>query len=191
MITNSKIRSQQQTNSNSSGNGATGKNEDSGMRYGRSSGGDQRKLMNIVKPRVIKKSQDYDDNDDGFRYGSNESLNFTLRGQPGKIVLTGIMLPEDMRISKLLRRLAAESNTANAIDLCDKLKMVLGDPANQIYVRKSFDILADSILGILKSGGQDWLDNVAEVFGKMGYVIRADFSVYRNWIMRAFKSNLY
>lgn len=105
MITNSKIRDQQQATSNSSENGATAKIEDSGgMRYGRSgssNGGDQRKINNVITPRAIKRTPDYEDNDDRLRYDSNESLNFTARGgQAGKIASTGVLMLEDMRIIK-------------------------------------------------------------------------------------------
>lgn len=187
MQSNAKSRNQLSARSNSYEYGAIGKSENSGSR--RTGSSDQR--MNIVKQRIIN-ARDYDENnEDNYKFGSSDSLNITLRGQTSKIVLAGIMLPEDMRISKLLRRLSAENNATNAIDLCDKLKLVLGDPANHAYVRKSFDILADSIMSILKSGGQEWLCHVAEVFGKMGYVIRNDFAVYRGWILRSFKGLIF
>lgn len=45
-------------------------------------------------------------------------------------------LPEDVRISKLLRRLETESTIAGLIDICEKLKVVVQDPTNASYIRR-------------------------------------------------------
>lgn len=98
-------------------------------------------------------------------------------------------LPEDMRISKLLRRLAAERDPNNALDLCEKLKIVIVDSSNAAYIRRSFDILAESIWTILKEGPEECLHSVAIIFGMMGFVLRNDFPQYRNWIVKIYKNH--
>lgn len=96
-------------------------------------------------------------------------------------------LPEDMRISKLLRQLSSEKNGDEARKICTKLNFVVLDAANASYIRRSFDILADTVLRIFKDGQIDALNDVADVFGKMGWVIRNDFAIYRSWIQRMYK----
>lgn len=93
-----------------------------------------------------------------------------------------------MRISKLLRRLCAENNPKIANELCDKLKTAIRDPTNIGYVRKAFDILAESIISVFETGPTDCLENVTEIFGMMGFVIRIDFLVYRGWICKIYKT---
>lgn len=96
-------------------------------------------------------------------------------------------LPEDMRISKLLRSLSNEKDGDTAKKLCEKLCVVVLDPTNSSYIRRSFDILADNIFRILKDGPPDALKDVAEVYGKMGWIIRSDFNLYRKWLKQMFK----
>lgn len=52
---------------------------------------------------------------------------------------TGI---EDLRISKLLRKLKAETDETVVVELCNKLKIAIMDHANANYIYKSFDLLA-------------------------------------------------
>ena len=96
-------------------------------------------------------------------------------------------LPEDMRISKLMRRLCGEKNSTQALDLCEKLKIVIFDASNALYIRRSFDILSESIVQVLKDGPDECVDVVAELFGMIGFIIRAEFNLYRNWIVRCYK----
>lgn len=96
-------------------------------------------------------------------------------------------LPEDMRISKLLRRLCQETDVKTCLDLCSKLGVVVLEPCNNSYVRKSFDILADGIVSVLENGPRDSVEAVADVFGMMGYIARNDFNVYRSWIVKYYK----
>lgn len=96
-------------------------------------------------------------------------------------------LPEDMRISKLLRQLSSEKDAEGAKNLCAKLNMVIIDATNATYIRRSFDILADTMFRIFKDGPLEAMPQVAEVFGRMGWVVRSDFSVYRSWIQRMYK----
>ncbi|KAJ6638202.1 Serine/threonine-protein kinase Smg1, partial [Pseudolycoriella hygida] len=120
---------------------------------------------------------------------SNELLNITsISGKNFNAATLQSNLPEDMRISKLLRRLCVEKNTANAIDLCGKLKTVILEPNNTAYIRRSFDILTDSIVYLLKECPQECLDDVIDIFGMMGYVVRHDITAYKTWIVKSYKN---
>uniref|UniRef100_A0A4Y0BH26 non-specific serine/threonine protein kinase n=1 Tax=Anopheles funestus TaxID=62324 RepID=A0A4Y0BH26_ANOFN len=96
-------------------------------------------------------------------------------------------IPADMRISKLLRRLTGETNPQMFQEVCDRLEVVILDPSNATYVRKSFDILANTVSTILESGLRECQDRVAQLFGMMLYVLlcsSSDASVLRNWAGR-------
>lgn len=96
-------------------------------------------------------------------------------------------LPEDMRISKLLRSLSGEKDAEAAKKLCSKLDVVILDAANASYIRRSFDILADTMMRVFKDGPPSAMADIADVFGKMGWVVRSDFNVYRTWVQRMYK----
>ncbi|XP_053667016.1 serine/threonine-protein kinase Smg1 [Anopheles marshallii] len=96
-------------------------------------------------------------------------------------------IPADMRISKLLRRLTVETNPEVFLKVCDRLELVILDPSNATYVRKSFDILANTVNSILESGLREYQDRVAQLFGMMLYVLlcnSTDNSILRSWIGR-------
>lgn len=97
-------------------------------------------------------------------------------------------LPEDVRISKLLRRLETEGTIAGLIDICEKLKVVVQDQANAGYIRRSFDILANSVTAVMKDCSREALPHLSEVFGLMGFAIRYDFPQYKSWICKTYKS---
>lgn len=97
-------------------------------------------------------------------------------------------LPEDMRISKLLRQLSTEKDAAEARKLCIKLQIVIMDGMNASYIRRSFDILCDHILRTFKDGPVDAMNEVVSIFAKMGWVVRTDFSIYRTWIHKMHKN---
>lgn len=97
-------------------------------------------------------------------------------------------LPEDVRISKLLRRLETESTISGLIDICEKLKVVVVDPANTNYIRRSFDLIANSVTTVMKDCSREALPHLSEVFGLMGYAINYDFPIYKSWICKTYKS---
>ncbi|XP_058127309.1 serine/threonine-protein kinase Smg1-like [Anopheles ziemanni] len=93
-------------------------------------------------------------------------------------------LPEDMRISRLLRRLASEQSVRGCFDLCDRLQLVILDPPNSSYVRKSFDLLSNTLVPILETGPRECHDRIAQLFGMMLYVVVSgshDLTPFRNW----------
>uniref|UniRef100_A0A182K755 non-specific serine/threonine protein kinase n=1 Tax=Anopheles christyi TaxID=43041 RepID=A0A182K755_9DIPT len=80
-------------------------------------------------------------------------------------------VPADMRISKLLRRLVGETSGPVFLEVCDRLELVVLDPSNASYVRKSFDILANTIAQILDGGLRECQDRVAQLFGMLLHVL--------------------
>lgn len=97
-------------------------------------------------------------------------------------------LPEDLRISKLLRQLSGEKDAAEARNLCKKLSFVVLDPANVGYMRRSFDILADSLVRVYRDCPAAAATDVADVLGKMGWMLRGDLTVYRGCVGRLCKA---
>lgn len=132
-----------------------------------------------------------------MRYSSSELLDITSLSEVGvyngdalntnKITNLLANLPEDMRISKLLRQLSTEKDPIEARKICMKLNIVIMDGTNANYIRRSFDILADHIFRTFKDGPIDAMNDVAMVFGKMGWIVRSDFTIYRQWIQKMHK----
>lgn len=98
-------------------------------------------------------------------------------------------LPEDVRISKLLKRLETEETTTGLIEICGKLKVAIQDPANAGFIRRKIDNLANSIIKIMKDCSVEALPHLSEVFGLIGYVAMSDFKFYKSHICKTFKSD--
>lgn len=94
-------------------------------------------------------------------------------------------LPEDTRISKLLRRLNNEEDLENSLTISKKLLEVLLIPDNALYIRKAFHILRDSMLEILQvAPGPLAKCQAARALGRMGYIMgqENDFERFQNWL---------
>ncbi|KAJ8940266.1 hypothetical protein NQ314_010760 [Rhamnusium bicolor] len=94
-------------------------------------------------------------------------------------------LPEDTRISKLLRRLNIETDQDNSLVISKKLLEVLLLPDNAHYVRKAFHILGESMFEILHvSPGPLAKQQAARALGRMGYIMAQenDFERYQHWL---------
>lgn len=94
-------------------------------------------------------------------------------------------LPEDTRISKLLRKLSTEVDQENSLAISKKLLEVLLIPDNASYVRKAFHILGESMCDILcVSPGPLAKEQAARALGRMGYIMAQenDFKRYENWL---------
>lgn len=95
-----------------------------------------------------------------------------------------VNLPEDTRISKLLRRLSIEGDQENSLTISKKLLEVLLIPDNAAYVRKAFHILGESMYDILcVSPGPLAKEQAARALGRMGYIMAQenDFQRYEDW----------
>ncbi|XP_055909160.1 serine/threonine-protein kinase Smg1 [Eupeodes corollae] len=106
-----------------------------------------------------------------------------------KITPFMMLLSEDMRISKILRRLLDENTSASALELCGKLETAVRNQSNMQYICRSFDTLAEQIIIILKQAPVPCLRQMAMIFGLMGYVNRGDFPVYKNYIVKNYASS--
>ncbi|KAJ8915770.1 hypothetical protein NQ315_004582 [Exocentrus adspersus] len=94
-------------------------------------------------------------------------------------------LPEDTRISKLLRRLNIEIDPESALVISKKLLEVLLLPDNAHYIRKAFHILGESMFEILHvSPGPVAKQQAARALGRMGYIMgqENDFERYQHWL---------
>lgn len=94
-------------------------------------------------------------------------------------------LPEDTRISKLLRRLNIETDQENSLVISKKLLEVLLLHDNAHYVRKAFHILGESMFEILHvSPGPLAKQQAARALGRMGYIMgqENDFERYQHWL---------
>lgn len=98
-----------------------------------------------------------------------------------------VNLPEDPRISKLLRRLCAEVDIDKSLVICGKLQDAVMLPDNARYIRRAYDILVESLLDVLYDGpGPETKEGAAVVLGRIGYVMGPDFRKHMDWITSNF-----
>lgn len=98
-----------------------------------------------------------------------------------------VNLPEDPRISKLLRRLCAEVDVEKSLEICSKLQDAVMLPENARYIRRSYDILVESLLDVLYDGpGPETKEGAATVLGRIGYVMGPDFRKHLDWIAASY-----
>ncbi|KAI8425897.1 hypothetical protein MSG28_004904 [Choristoneura fumiferana] len=98
-----------------------------------------------------------------------------------------VHLPEDPRISKLLRRLCAEVDVEKSLVICSKLQEAVMMPENARYIRRSYDILVESLLDVLYDApGPETKESAAVVLGRIGYVMGPDFRKHLEWIETTF-----
>lgn len=96
------------------------------------------------------------------------------------------MLSEVLRISKILRRLMLESNRKTAVDLCKKLDAAVRNQSNATYICRSFEILFDNMITVLRQCPPECLVHASEILGIMGYINRYDFIVYKNHLTKSY-----
>ncbi|KAL0871573.1 hypothetical protein ABMA27_004106 [Loxostege sticticalis] len=93
-----------------------------------------------------------------------------------------VNLPEDPRISKLLRRLCAEVGVEKSLVICSKLQDAVMLPENARYIRRAYDILVESLLDVLYDApGPETKEGAATVLGRIGYVMGPDFRKHLDW----------
>ncbi|KAH1004120.1 hypothetical protein HUJ04_003920 [Dendroctonus ponderosae] len=137
-----------------------------------------------------RNDRDYSDNYySGRKYeNTRHDASGGFRGkfyEPEKKSDIKLNLPEDTRISKLLRRLNTEVNPDNSLQISKKLLEVLLLPDNAAYVRKAFHILGESMYDILQvSPGLLAKQQSARALGRMGYIMgqEGDFERYHTWL---------
>lgn len=99
------------------------------------------------------------------------------------------VLSEDLRISKILRRLMIESNRSSALELCKKLDAAVRNQSNSTYICRSFDILFDNMVSVLRQCPPECLESASVILGVMGYINRYDFVVYKNNLTKCYANN--
>lgn len=117
------------------------------------------------------------------RYGKSDLIDISSKASQ-----INQNLPEDMRISKLLRRLETETSTLGVIDICKKLIIAIQDQTNSRYIHRSFDILANSTINVMKDCNQEALPHLSKVFGMMGFVMLDEFPQYKSWLCKTYKT---
>ncbi|KAB0796118.1 hypothetical protein PPYR_10179 [Photinus pyralis] len=143
--------------------------------YGRGRGGSRRDADSYSK----KYNDSLNSRDPGSMYFRSKCY------EPEKKTEVKFNLPEDTRISKLLRRLSMENDQENSLTISKKLLEVLLIPDNASYVRKAFHILGESMLDILHGApGLPAKEEAARALGRMGYIMgqENDFPRFQDWI---------
>nr|XP_026487269.1 serine/threonine-protein kinase SMG1 [Vanessa tameamea] len=98
-----------------------------------------------------------------------------------------VNLPEDPRISKLLRRLCAEVDIEKSLAICTKLQDAVMMPENARYIRRSYDILVESLLDVLYDApSPETKESAAVVLGRIGYVMGPDYRKHLDWIISTY-----
>ncbi|KPJ20434.1 Serine/threonine-protein kinase SMG1 [Papilio machaon] len=101
-----------------------------------------------------------------------------------------VNLPEDPRISKLLRRLCAEVDVEKSLVICSKLQDAVMLPENARYIRRSYEILVESLLDVLfDAPSPETKEKAAVVLGRIGYVMGHDYKKHLDWILMTFSEH--
>jgi hypothetical protein len=93
------------------------------------------------------------------------------------------LLPEDCRISTLLRRLHHENNLEVFFSVTTLLKEALSAPENSRYIRRALETIMESLLDILQNGpSSDARSEGARCLGVTGFALEGDTKKYENCI---------
>ncbi|XP_059470336.1 serine/threonine-protein kinase SMG1 isoform X2 [Neocloeon triangulifer] len=102
-------------------------------------------------------------------------------------ILTSL-LPEDCRISTLLRRMHHENNMEVFFSITATLKESLTSPDNNRYIRRALETITESLLDILQNGpSSDARSEGARCLGVAGYALDGDAKRFFDWIFTTFQ----
>ncbi|KAL1129069.1 hypothetical protein AAG570_013601 [Ranatra chinensis] len=94
-----------------------------------------------------------------------------------------IGLPEDSRISATLRRMLREEDESKFLSLCNHLQDSLALSDNAAYIRRSLDMILDSLMELIRGGlSQTVRFNAAKCLGHVGHNLEKDLKRYLDWI---------
>ncbi|KAM8720143.1 hypothetical protein ACLKA7_006229 [Drosophila subpalustris] len=112
-------------------------------------------------------------------------MQFTASDRDAKLAMT-----DDLRMSKIMRRLHNETSPAVALDLCAKLEMAVRTPINMGYLTRSFDVILDSMLSVLKQCPSPVvLEECSKTLGLIAYINRMSYPVYEEFILKNYRLN--
>ncbi|XP_034250537.1 serine/threonine-protein kinase SMG1 [Thrips palmi] len=101
----------------------------------------------------------------------------------------GSLVPEDSRISKVLRRLFREEDSEKFVALTLQLQDALGVPENMQYIKRCFENILDALLDLLYNGpGISAKSQIAKAMGHVGYVLDSEFKRFIDWIFPKYTS---
>uniref|UniRef100_A0A1B6CNV0 non-specific serine/threonine protein kinase n=1 Tax=Clastoptera arizonana TaxID=38151 RepID=A0A1B6CNV0_9HEMI len=116
---------------------------------------------------------------------SNESEGKAKTGEYNCVL--GLNLPEDSRISKILRRMCREDDHDKFIGHCNQLQEALSSPDNSRYIRRAQDTICESLFEVFH--GKQGYDNklhAAKCLGRLGYVLDQEFMRFLELIFHNF-----
>ncbi|KAH8290014.1 hypothetical protein KR044_000048, partial [Drosophila immigrans] len=96
---------------------------------------------------------------------------------------------DDLRMSKIMRRLHNETSPAAALELCAKLEMAVRTPLNMGYLTRSFDAILDGMLAVLKQCPAPVLEECSKTLGLIGYINRMSYPSYEEFIIKNYSAH--
>ncbi|XP_032597282.1 serine/threonine-protein kinase Smg1 [Drosophila grimshawi] len=96
---------------------------------------------------------------------------------------------DDLRMSKIMRRLHNESSPAAALELCSKLEMAVRTPVNMGYLTRSFDVILDGMLALFKQCPPLVVEECCKTLGLIGYINRMSYPIYEEFIVKNYRTN--
>ncbi|XP_002099947.3 serine/threonine-protein kinase Smg1 isoform X1 [Drosophila yakuba] len=110
---------------------------------------------------------------------------YQCKGEPVNSTANG----EDLRLSKIIRRLINESNPAVALELCAKLDQAVRTPINMGYMSCSFVWILENMLTLYKQCPPPVLEECSKTLGLIGYINRKSYPIYEEFIVMNYKSS--
>nr|XP_018895690.1 PREDICTED: serine/threonine-protein kinase SMG1-like [Bemisia tabaci] len=100
-----------------------------------------------------------------------------------------VSLPEDSRISTLLRKMAREDDDGALCNYCLQIQEAFTLPDNSRYIRRAQDLICESILGMLHNmRGKESKILLIKSLGCLGHALDQDFKSFMDWIFAKYKS---
>lgn len=96
---------------------------------------------------------------------------------------------DDLRMTKIIRRLHNETNPVAALELCAKLNMAVRTPLNMGYLARSFDVILDGILTLFKQCPLPVMEECSKTLGLIGYINRMSYPIYEEFIIKNYRTN--
>ncbi|KAF6202801.1 hypothetical protein GE061_003204 [Apolygus lucorum] len=110
---------------------------------------------------------------------------FNSRSEFGQ---TFVGLPEDSRISTILRKLAREEDERKFTILIKNLQDALALSDNAAYIRRSLDMILDSLYEVICNGpNQQCKVLAAKSLGHVGFALDKECKKYIDWIYNKYK----